>query len=97
MMELAKSHDESEFDQNKGNLRATGESKISNNPQSPELQELMDVILAENKITERAGFEPAVRFNPYTRFPSVLDQPLRHLSLFNLGNNFTQISSKTQA
>jgi len=56
MMELAKSHDESEFDQNKGNLRATGESKISNNPQSPELQELMDVILAENKITERAGF-----------------------------------------
>ena len=60
MMELARSHDESEFDQNKGNLRATGESKISNNPQSPELQELMDVILAENKITERAGFEPAV-------------------------------------
>ena len=61
MMELARSHDESEFDQNKGNLRATGESKISNNPQSPELQELIDVISSENKITERAGFEPAQR------------------------------------
>jgi hypothetical protein len=30
--------------------------------------------------TERAGFEPAVQCYPYTRFPSVLDQPLRHLS-----------------
>jgi hypothetical protein len=39
-------------------IRATGESKISNNPQVPELQELMDVISEENKITERAGFEP---------------------------------------
>src|SRR4030043_530501 len=32
------------------------------------------------KKTERAGFEPAVRFYSHTRFPSVLDQPLRHLS-----------------
>jgi hypothetical protein len=41
----------------------------------------MNVILVDKEKTERAGFEPAVRFTPYTRFPSVLDQPLRHLSI----------------
>ena len=60
MMELAKSYDGEQFDQNKGNLRATGQSKIVKNLQVPELQELIDVISAENKNTERAGFEPAV-------------------------------------
>jgi hypothetical protein len=34
-----------------------GKSKISSNSQSPELQEIMGVISAENKITERAGFD----------------------------------------
>ena len=34
-----------------------------------------------SKKAERAGFEPAVQCYPYTRFPSVLDQPLRHLSI----------------
>ena len=60
MMELARSHDDEPIEPNKGNLRATGESKISNNPQVPELQELMDVILADKEKTERAGFEPPV-------------------------------------
>ena len=35
-----------------------------------------DIILAE-----RAGFEPAIRFDPYTRFPGVLLKPLGHLSV----------------
>lgn len=66
MMELAKSHDvEIAPAPNKGNLRATEESKISNNPQVPELQELMNVILANKEKTERPGFEPGVRV--YTR------------------------------
>ena len=69
MMELAKSHNtEIETIENKGNLRATGQSRISNNPQLPELQELIDVILTHNKITERPGFEPGVGVYPLQRF-----------------------------
>ena len=30
--------------------------------------------------TDRAGFEPAKRFEPFTRFPGVPLQPLEHLS-----------------
>jgi site-specific recombinase XerD len=65
MMELAKSGasdpDDNEADDDfEDSLRTVAGSKIVKNPQVPELQELMDVILAENKKTERAGFEPAV-------------------------------------
>ena len=42
--------------QNLIKIRATGGHKISNNTQVAELQELIDVILAGNKITERGGF-----------------------------------------
>jgi len=38
-------------------LRTVGQYKISNNPQVPELQELMDVISADKNKTERAGFD----------------------------------------
>ena len=31
-------------------------------------------------LAERAGFEPAVRLSPYTRFPGVRLKPLIHLS-----------------
>ena len=62
-------------------LRTVGQYKISNNPQVPELQELMDVISADKNKTERAGFEPAVRCNPYTAFPMPRLQPLSHLSV----------------
>ena len=31
-------------------------------------------------MAEKAGFEPAVRFKPYTRFPGVHLQPLGHFS-----------------
>ena len=57
MMELAKSG-VSDLAENsfEDSLRTVGESEISNNLQVPELQEVMDVISAENKITERAGF-----------------------------------------
>ena len=34
-------------------------------------------------LSEREGFEPSVRFNPYTHFPGVLFKPLRHLSGFS--------------
>ena len=61
MMELAKSGvsdlTKSRFEDS---LRTVGQSKIVKNPQVPELQELIDVISADRKITERAGFEPAV-------------------------------------
>ncbi len=66
MMELARSHGDEEIDPNKGNLRATGESKIGNNLQVPELHELMDVLLAGTEKSERAGFEPAVRVYTHT-------------------------------
>ncbi len=39
------------------------------------LSELAGLVLAE-----RAGFEPAVRFETYTRFPGVRFKPLIHLS-----------------
>ena len=35
---------------------------------------------ASQELAERAGFEPAIRFDPYTRFPGVLLKPLGHLS-----------------
>ena len=38
-------------------FRTVGESKIVENTQVPELQELMDVISANKEITERAGFD----------------------------------------
>ena len=62
MMELAKSHNTDNIvpTLNKGNLRATGQSKIVKNIQPPELQELIDCILTQNKKPEKAGFEPAV-------------------------------------
>jgi len=62
MMELA-GEKKTNFvsDPNKGNFRATAQSKIVKNTQHPELQELMSFIFEENKKPERAGFEPAVR------------------------------------
>ena len=33
----------------------------------------------------RKGFEPLIRFMPYTRFPGVLLQPLGHLTTGNKG------------
>ena len=38
-------------------------------------------IAADRKLAEKAGFEPAVRFEPYTRFPGVHLQPLGHFSI----------------
>ncbi len=63
-----------------GNSRTNEQSKIEKTLQVPEVRELVESM---SNITERAGFEPAVRCYPYTRFPSVLDQPLRHLSVFS--------------
>ena len=37
-------------------------------------------IMLQN-LAERAGFEPAKRYNPLTHFPGVLLQPLGHLSV----------------
>ncbi len=42
----------------KGNLRATGESRIEKTPQTPELQELVACV---SDRTERGGFEPPVQ------------------------------------
>jgi hypothetical protein len=82
MMELAKSGVSDLVDCHfEDILRTVGESKISNNPQVPELQELMDVISANKEITERAGFEPAVLYKEHTGFRNRLVQPLRHLSV----------------
>ena len=63
MMALAKSDysvpsKEQEDSTLKGNLRAIGQSKIEKTLQVPEVKEL---ITSLSNITERAGFEPAVR------------------------------------
>ena len=42
-----------------GNLRANGQSTIEKTTQAPEVQELVEALCGS---TERAGFEPAVRF-----------------------------------
>ncbi len=60
-MDLAKS----ETSERAGNhfedsLRTVDEYKISKNLQSIQLQELIDVILANKEKTERVGFEPTV-------------------------------------
>ena len=61
MMELAKSGTSDLADGGfEDSLRTVAQSKIVKNLQPIELQELIDVILAHKKITERAGFEPAV-------------------------------------
>jgi len=70
MAELAKS---TSFIQNsetknapfEGTLRAQGESKIEKTLQVPEVQEL---VASLSNITERAGFEPAVRTSPTQPF-----------------------------
>jgi hypothetical protein len=35
---------------------------------------------SKESLAEKAGFEPAVRFEPYTRFPGVHLKPLGHFS-----------------
>ena len=53
-------------------LRTVGQSKIVKNTQVPELQELIDVISADRKITERARFELAVQALLVRRFSKPL-------------------------
>jgi len=60
-----------------GNLRATGQSTIEKTPQAPEIQELVEALCGA---TERAGFEPAVRFDTYTGLANRRFKPLSHLS-----------------
>jgi len=81
MMELAKSGISDIAENNfEDSLRTVGQSKTVKNLQPVELQELVDVILADQEKTERARFELAVRGKAYTGFRNQLDQPLRHLS-----------------
>jgi hypothetical protein len=56
---------------------AKGQSKIEKTLQVSEVQEL---ITSLSSITERAGFEPAVRRKANTGFRNRLHQPLGHLS-----------------
>ena len=63
MMALANSHVvggsfNSQDSPCEGNLRANGQSKIEKTLQVPEVKELVETL---SNITERAGFEPAVR------------------------------------
>ncbi len=58
MMEFAKSNStDLAEDRFEDSLRAVGQSKIGEDTQVPELQELIDVNLADENITERAGFD----------------------------------------
>ena len=53
---------------------------------------------AAMKLAERAGFEPAKRFDPLTHFPGVLLQPLGHLSApWNGGAQHTGRDARKQA
>ena|SRR5580704_18281665 len=55
----------------------SGEPSLNGHPQL-----LVDMALAEGRSleAERAGFEPAVRFDPHTAFPVPRLRPLGHLS-----------------
>jgi integrase len=68
MMALAKSNaieisDDTKPSTFEGNLGAIGQSKIEKTLQVPEVQELVECL---SDITERAGFEPAVRVYTHT-------------------------------
>ena len=58
--------------------KATNLQRFSRPPHSTALPPLLNR-LAE-QLAEREGFEPSVRFNPYTHFPGEPVRPLRHLS-----------------
>ena len=58
-------------------MSAIGRSKIEKTLKVPEVQERVTTL---SDITERAGFEPAVRKNPHTAFPRLHHRPLGHLS-----------------
>ena len=65
MLALARSHQQQAYSDGQdstfeGNLRATGRSKIEKLLQIPEFTELTEAL---SNVTERAGFEPAVREN----------------------------------
>ena len=45
-------------------------------------------------MAEREGFEPSIRFNPYTHFPGVRLQPLGHLSNFSTVFVFCRLPPK---
>jgi hypothetical protein len=55
----------SQYSPFEGNLRAMGQSKIEKTLQVPQMQELVNTF---SNITERAGFEPAVRTSPTQPF-----------------------------
>ena len=40
----------------------------------------LEALLSAYGMAEREGFEPSVRYTPYTRFPGVHLKPLGHLS-----------------
>jgi hypothetical protein len=68
-------------------LRTVGQSKIVENTQVPELQELMDAISAENKKTERGGFEPPQRIYSTGRFSKPLSENANHQQSNDLGKD----------
>ncbi len=51
------------------------------NPFSSKLKSPLSKDTSDSHLAEREGFEPSKRIAPFTRFPSVLLQPLGHLSL----------------
>jgi hypothetical protein len=83
MMELAKSHDvEIVPAPNKGNLRATEESKTSNNLQVHELQELMDVILADKEKNGEGGIRTRPIRHNISLIMQLIDFPIDFVSPF---------------
>jgi len=86
MMELAKSGISDLADNRfEDSLRTVGQSKIVKNPQAPELKELIDVISADKKTTERAGFFVAI-------FLTSLFKASYNLTLFHKKTyNFTHV------
>ena len=53
---------------------------VAREPTGPPLNVAETAERKSKNMAERAGFEPAKRFNPLTHFPGVLLQPLGHLS-----------------
>jgi hypothetical protein len=69
------------FDSEHGKSRTVPRRSGSHSDQTlPQVSHVQTVTITPRKLTERAGFEPAVP-NGHTGFRNQLDQPLRHLSI----------------
>src|SRR5262245_13128253 len=74
-------------------LDKTGTSRVPHVYYKSQVQERAQVGAPDSFVAERAGFEPAVRFDPHTAFPvanRVGSCPVYHVHKDTLGNGLRQ-------